>query len=368
MSITVRFRHEFPGFSLNAAFEAGSNGVTALFGPSGSGKTSCINVIAGLLSPAEGFVSVDDEVLLDTSRGYNLAASRRRVGYVFQDARLFPHLSVNGNLDYAARRARPRPESRERAAIIDMLGLGHLLDRHPRLLSGGEKQRVALGRALLTSPRVLLLDEPLAALDQGRKAEILPYLETLRDERRIPIIYVSHAIDEVARLADDIVLLNDGGVAAAGPVEDVLSRLDLFPLTGRFEAGAALRATVATQDRQTQMTEARFSGGSIWIPGLAANIGQSLRLRIRARDVMLARTEPDAISANNILAATITEFREEPGPYLDVRLACGDSFLLARITRMSRERLEPGDQVFAVIKSVSIERASVEKHRNTSLI
>ena len=359
MTIDVSFRHDFGAFALDVGFSTAATGITVLFGPSGSGKSTCINVIAGLCRPQSGRVAVAGDVLFDSEQGIDIPARRRRTGYVFQDARLFPHLTVGGNLEFGARRSAEPPSLRHRARIVDMLGLGGLLDRRPHSLSGGERQRVALGRALLSGPRMLLLDEPLAALDQGRKSEILPYLERLRDEERLPVIYVSHAIDEVARLADTIVLVNDGRIEASGPVDEILTRLDLFPLTGRFEAGAVIRGRLDGYDPATMMSSVAFSGGRFWIPGDAGEPGQPVRLRIRARDVMLATERPHMISANNVLPATIVALREEAGPFLDVQLACGEARLLARITRMSRERLgiEPGAEVHAIVKSVSVESA-----------
>lgn len=360
MTIDVRFSQDFGSFGLDIDFSAEARGITALFGPSGSGKSTCINVIAGLRRPQTGLIRVKGEVLLDTAGNIDVPARKRRAGYVFQDARLFPHLTVARNLDFGMKRSAEAPSPEERSRIIEMLGIGHLLDRRPHALSGGERQRVALGRALLQGPRMLLLDEPLAALDQGRKSDILPYLEQIRDEERLPVIYVSHSIDEVARLADNIVILNEGRIVANGPVDDILARLDLFPLTGRFEAGAVIRGSIIRFDAGTRMTEIGFNGGRFWIPGDAGMPGAEVRLRIRARDVMLAREAPAMISANNVIEATITGMREEAGPFLDVQLACGESLLLARITHMSRQRLalEPGQQVQAIVKSVSVESAS----------
>jgi molybdate transport system ATP-binding protein len=359
MSIDVAFRQAFGAFDLDIAFSAASTGITVLFGPSGSGKSTCINVIAGLQRPEAGHIAVAGEVLFDSAGGIDVPARKRRAGYVFQDARLFPHLSVAGNLEFGTKRSVEPPSPQQRDRIIGMLGLGHLLERRPHSLSGGERQRVAIGRALLSGPRMLLLDEPLAALDQGRKSEILPFLERLRDEERLPVIYVSHAIDEVARLADTIVLVNEGRVEASGPVDDILTRLDLFPLTGRFEAGAVIRGRIETYDPASMMSSVAFAGGRFWIPGDAGEPGQPVRLRVRARDVMLATEAPQMISANNVLGVTIIAMREEKGPFLDVQLACGEARLLARITRMSRDRLgiEPGARVQAIVKSVSVESA-----------
>ena len=359
MTLDIRLRHRFADFSLDIAFAAEENGVTALFGPSGAGKTSTINAIAGLFAPDHGRIVIGGETLLDTEKGIDLPARARRVGYVFQEARLFPHLSMAANLDFGAKRSpEPLPPA-ERQRILDMLGIAHLAARRPRNLSGGERQRVSLGRALIANPRILLLDEPMAALDAARKAEIMPWLEKLRDEARIPILLVSHAIEEVTQLADNVVFLEEGKVLAAGPTEDVLSRSDLSPNGAFLEAGAVITGRVLSQDDAHFMTEIGFEGGRIWVPRLVAERGGRVRLRVRASDVMLALEEPRGVSANNVVAATISAIREtEDTPYLDIDLDCGGTRLLSRITRMSGERLGLGTgmTVFAVIKSVSVER------------
>lgn len=359
MTVTIRIDHPLDGFTLDIGFRMAGTGVTALFGPSGAGKTTCMMAIAGLIRPRRGILRLGETVLMDVENGIFVPPHKRRIGCVFQDARLFPHLSVEGNLRYGAKRAPERPGDGEMAMIIDMLGLGSLLKRRPVSLSGGERQRVALGRTLLAKPRLMLLDEPLAALDQGRKSEILPYLERLRDEMRIPMLYVSHSIDEVARLADDMVLLNKGRIAAHDRMERIMARLDLFPLTGRFEAGAVLMTEVTRQDPDMAMTELAFDGGVLRVPGVTLEPGRKARVRVRARDVMLALERPSLISANNILKGEISDIREEEGAYLDVQVKIGGSYLLARITRLSRSRLgglPVGTKVYAIIKSVSVER------------
>ena len=359
MTLDIRIRHRFPGFALDLAFAAAETGVTALFGPSGAGKTSTINAIAGLFTPDEGRIAIGGETLLDTASGIDLPARARRVGYVFQEARLFPHLSVAANLDFGAKRTPAPLPPNERQRIVDMLGIEHLANRRPRNLSGGERQRVSLGRALIANPRILLLDEPMAALDASRKAEIMPWLEKLRDEARIPILLVSHAIEEVTQLADNVVFMDKGTVLAAGPAEDVLSRSDLSPRGAFLEAGAVISGKVVSQDDAHRMTEIGFDGGRIWVPRLKAEPGGRVRLRVRASDVMLALEEPHGVSANNIVAATVAAIRETAdGLYLDVELTCGSARLVSRITRKSCERLElrTGMPLFAVIKSVSVER------------
>ncbi|GMG84267.1 molybdenum ABC transporter ATP-binding protein [Paralimibaculum aggregatum] len=347
-------------FALDIRFEAPAEGVTALFGPSGSGKTSCANAVAGLLRPDAGRIALGEEVLFDAARRRHLPPRRRGIGYVFQEARLFPHLTVAANLDYGARRSPRAPGAAERGRIVEMLGIGGLLARRPAGLSGGERSRVALGRALMSGPRLMLLDEPLAALDAGRKAEILPYLERLRDETGVPILHISHSLDEVTRLADRMVVLNAGRVAATGSVEEIMARLDLFPLTGRFEAGAVIAGRVEAADAGMQLSAVGFAGGRLLVPRIAAAPGTPVRLRVRARDVLLAVQRPQGLSARNILAVRIAEIRAEDGPYADIRLDCAGTPILARITQaaVAELGLAPGRMVWAVIKTVSIARAS----------
>lgn len=360
MPLKVAVSHRFPGIELDIRFETERRGVTALFGPSGSGKTTSANAIAGLLRPYAGRITLGEQILFDSDLRRHLPPQRRRIGYVFQDARLFPHLTVAANLDYGARRCPAPPDGAERKRIVEMLGIGPLLSRRPAALSGGERSRVALGRALMTAPRLMLLDEPLSALDAARKSEILPYLERLRDETATPILFISHSLDEVTRLADRMVVLNRGQVAASGPVEEIMSRLDLFPLTGRFEAGAVVPGEVAEHLPSVRLTAIAFAGGRLVVPEISASVGTALRLRLRARDVMIATEPPRGLSARNLLPAVVTEIRPEDGPYMDLRLDCGGAAILARITRAACEdlALAPGRQVWAVIKTVNIARAS----------
>jgi molybdate transport system ATP-binding protein len=363
MTLKVEVRQQLARFSLDVDFETAADGITALFGPSGSGKSSTVNAIAGLSRDALGKVSLKGRRLLDSEAGVYLPPEKRRIGYVFQDARLFPHLSVRGNLLYGWKRSRPRAAQEEIAALETLLGLEHLQDRSPRSLSGGEKQRVALGRALLAKPDLLLLDEPLAGLDQNRKGEILPYLERLRDEGGIPMVYVSHSIEEVTRLADQMVVLSEGRVAAVGSVFDITARLDLFPLTGRFEAGAVIDCSVEEQDAAYVMTRLAFRGGDLWVPRIDLPKGAGVRVRLRARDIILSLEEPGKTSANNVLKCFIADLREDPGAFVDVQLDCGGTRLLARITGRSLERLklERGQQVYALAKSVTLDRRAMNR-------
>jgi molybdate transport system ATP-binding protein len=348
-------------FQIDAEFSCASDGIVALFGRSGAGKTSLINMLAGLSRPDSGRIEIAGVPLFDSRRGLDLPPERRRMGYVFQEGRLFPHMSVRANLSYGLRRA-PLDERRiQLDQIVELLGLEALLERRPHDLSGGEKQRVALGRALLANPRLLLLDEPLAALDQARKDEILPFIERLRDELTIPIVYVSHAMPEIVRLADVMVLMSEGRVKAVGPLDELTSRLDLRPLTGRFEAGAVLAARVEGQDTDFALTKLSFAGGHLMVPQLDLPRGAELRLRIRARDVSLALTRPERTSILNALPCTVSDIGAEEGPQVDLRLDAGGAALWARITRRSLHDLglAPGSQVYALIKAVAIDRYSL---------
>jgi molybdate transport system ATP-binding protein len=358
--LEVDVTHRLGRFALDAHFA--SDGVlTALFGRSGAGKTSVVNAIAGLIRPRQGRVVVNGTVLVDTERGVFVPRHKRRIGYVFQEGRLFPHLTVRQNLLFgrwfSARGDRPA----RLEAIVDLLGIGDLLDRRPAALSGGEKQRVAIGRALLANPRLLLMDEPLASLDSHRKDEILPYIEHLRDETKVPIVYVSHAVAEVARLADTLVLMSEGQVQAVGPVAAVMSRTDLYPLTGRFEAGAVIETRVAAHDRDYGLTLLKGRAGDIRVPRLDLEIGASVRIRIRARDVMIATERPASISALNVLSGTVTEIAAGAAPVTEVQINAQGDILLARVTRRSVADLQlaPGRQVFAVVKTVAIDRHSL---------
>ncbi|HUC69855.1 MAG TPA: molybdenum ABC transporter ATP-binding protein [Stellaceae bacterium] len=359
--LAVDIQHRLGAFALEIRFESGP-GLTALFGRSGAGKTSVVNAVAGLIRPLRGYIAVDGAVLLDTERGVFVPAHRRRIGYIFQEGRLFPHLSVRQNLLFGrwfAPRSRTPPARFD--DIVELLGVGPLLARRPGRLSGGEKQRVAIGRALLASPRVLLMDEPLASLDAARKDEILPYLERLRDHADVPIVYVSHAAAEVARLATTIVLIADGRVQAVGPVAEIMGRAGQYPLAGGFEAGAVLAVTVAAHDPRWGLTELAGGFGRLTVPRLDLPLGSPLRVRIRARDVILAVERPSGISALNVLAGTVEALAPIGEEAVEVQLRLGAERLLARITQRSRHTLGlvPGRPVFALIKTVAIDRRSL---------
>jgi len=358
--LDVALRHRFgPGFTLDAAFTAAPRGVTALFGASGCGKSTILNAVAGLLHPDAGHVSLDGEALLDTARGIALPAERRRCGVVFQEARLFPHLSVLGNLRYGLSRAPREAKGPALEEVVALLGIGELLERRSARLSGGERQRVALGRALLRRPRLLLMDEPLAALDAPRRAEILPFLARLRAEANLPILYVTHALDEVDALADQLVLIEAGRVLASGGVEELTARTDL-PLAARRDAGVLIAVRVAAHDAARGLTRLEFAGGHLLMPLHPAPPGTALRLRLRARDVAIALTRPAEISVQNILPAVISAILPTTSPHeVFLHLALGETRLLARVTRDAAERLQlaPGLEVFALVKSVAFDHA-----------
>ena len=345
--ISVDIKKKLGAFQLDVQFDAPS-GVTAIFGRSGSGKTSVVNAVAGLSKPDDGRIMVNDVALFDRAAKVDLPTQKRRIGYVFQDARLFPHMTVMRNLSYGG--------THDAERVIEVLGLGDLLDRMPGGLSGGERQRVALGRALMCDPQVLLMDEPLAALDAPRKAEILPYIERLRDDVKIPMLYVSHDVSEVARLATTLVVIEAGQVATYGPVGTVLSRPEAVPLLGVRAAGAVIETKVAGRLLDDGLTELAFSGGRIVLPGILGVLGQTVRIRIPAQDVILANEAPKGLSALNVLPVTITRVEQGRGPGVAVALQAGKDHLLARVTRRSALRMElaEGQNIYAIIKATAV--------------
>jgi molybdate transport system ATP-binding protein len=356
--LEVEVAGQVGSFGIEVGFES-DGGITALFGHSGAGKTTVVNMIGGILRPARGRVVVGGHVLFDAARGIDLPPHRRRLGHVFQEGRLFPHLSVRRNLLYGSWFARRAHDARRFDEVVALLGIGRLLERRPRSLSGGERQRIAIGRALLCDPAALLMDEPLASLDTARKAEILPYLERLRDEARLPIVYVSHSIDEVARLARTMVLMSAGRVAAAGPLAEVMTRLDLRPLTGRFEAGVVVEGHVLEHDEAYQLTGVALGEQQLAVPRLAAAPGTPVRLRIRARDVALALRPPQGTSIQNVLRGRVVELGWQDGPFVEVNVAIADGTrLTARLTRRSADHLElaAGREVYALIKTIALDR------------
>ncbi|QRM49055.1 molybdenum ABC transporter ATP-binding protein [Rhizobium sp. BG6] len=353
MTLIVEAKHRLGGFELDASF-ASERGITALFGRSGSGKTSMIRIIAGLTRPEKGRVELDGDVLTDTSKRIFVPKHRRRFGYVFQEARLFPHLSVRQNLFYGRWFSPSGERSVQLERISELLGIDHLLATSPGNLSGGEKQRVAIGRALLSSPRLLLMDEPLAALDEARKTEIMPYLERLRDEMDIPIVYVSHSVAEVARLANQVVVMQDGAVTAVGSAEKVLMQPSAS--LDRHELGALLHGTVESVDDQHRVATIALKGSKLHVPGLLQS-GKSIRVRIPARDVMIATVRPEGLSALNVLQGVVRTINPADDATVDITIDCLGDEVLSRITSFSAERLglRAGTPVFAIIKTVAIE-------------
>jgi molybdate transport system ATP-binding protein len=351
--IQAHFRVQWPGFLLDVDLSLPSDGVTALFGHSGSGKTTLLRCIAGLERVPMGRLIFNGDVWQD-DRNW-LPAHHRPIGYVFQEASLFPHLSVMGNLRYGMKRvADSKPAHLEQA--ITLLGIGHLLDRKPDWLSGGERQRVAIARALAVSPRLLLMDEPLASLDLKRKQEILPYLERLRDDLEIPIIYISHSPEEVVRLADYIVAIEDGRVLADGPLAETLTRIDL-PIRIGEEVGVILNATVSAIDREWHLAQVRFPGGSLWLRDFGLPIGRRVRVRVLARDVSLARKPSQQCSIQNVLPGSVDAVGDDEHPALAlVRVRIGDSWLVARLTKRAAAELDlaPDREVWAQVKSVAL--------------
>ena len=353
--IHARFKLGYPNFALDVDIDLPGHGITALFGPSGSGKTTLLRCIAGLEKAQGGLLRVNDEVWQEGARF--LPAHQRRVGYVFQEANLFSHLSVRGNLEYGYKRIASGARKVGMEQVIPLLGLGRLIERRdPSSLSGGERQRVAIGRALLTSPNLLLMDEPLSGLDAASKQEILPYLERLHGELEIPVFYVSHALDEVARLADRLVLLEQGCVIAHGTLNEMLSRLDL-PTAHYDDAGVVIEARVAAQDEAYHLTRLEFAGGSLWVGRVEHAAGTLVRARVLARDVSVATAAPQGSSITNILATRIVEIRDEGQDRVNLRMAVGGGqMLLSRITRRSRDQLglTVGMELFAQVKSVAL--------------
>ncbi len=362
--LEVRAEQRLGAFRLDLDLRAPSRGVTALFGASGAGKTSLVNMLAGLAKPGRGRIALDGTVLFDSEGGINVPPNRRRLGYVFQEGRLFPHLSVRGNLLYGYRRAPAGERALQPDEIVALLGIGHLLSRRPGRLSGGEKQRVAIGRALLAQPRLLLMDEPLASLDAARKDEILPFIERLRDQVRLPIVYVTHDLREIIRLADTVALMDDGRVTAFGTVDEILARADLRSLTGGHDAGTLLRTRVESHDERFGLTHLAFDGGRLRTPRLDAAVGSEVRINVRARDVSIALTPPRDISILNIVPARVAEIVAGDGGHADVKLALGEerrSAIWARLTARSVHDLQlaAGRDVFALIKAVAIDRQSM---------
>lgn len=357
--LEIRVRVAHPGFELDLAGEIPLEGVTAILGASGSGKSTLLRAIAGFETSLAGRVVFGEELWFDSEAGVCLPAYQRPIGMLFQDARLFAHLDVSGNLDFAERRRSEAPRKLNRGDVVEALELGPLLRRQVDSLSGGETQRVAMARTLLSNPRLLLLDEPLSGLDWNRKAEILPYLEEVTRRFRIPTLFVSHDIDDVARLADSVWVIAEGRLQTTGPIAAIVERLDLQPLTGRFETGAVVEGRVASHDPRLHLTFVDLHGDTLTMP-LVERLepGDPVRLRIRARDVALAIERPVGLSIRNILPGTIVDLvREEGTGSVDALIELRQDRIRARLTWAAVEDLglEVGTSVFALVKSVSFE-------------
>jgi molybdate transport system ATP-binding protein len=353
--IKAVFNRVLGDFSLDVSVSMPGRGVTAIFGPSGSGKTTLLRNIAGLERAPGGYLAVNGDVWQDESAAVFRPVHRRSLGYVFQAANLFAHLSVQGNLDYGMHRIPLSERKVSLAQAIELLGIDKLLHRQPGTLSGGERQRVAIARALATSPQLLLMDEPLAALDVQRKAEVLPYLERLHTELDIPVLYVSHAPDEVARLADHLVLLDRGRVLASGPTRELMTRLDL-PLAHGDAAASIIDAVVRRTEPEYHLSHAEFAGGQVSVLNPNLQVGQRVRIRVQARDVSLTLARQQRTSVLNIFAATVVSIAADSPGQAMVALDVGGCTLLARITQKSLEalNLQPGSPVFAQVKGVAV--------------
>ncbi|WP_134496453.1 molybdenum ABC transporter ATP-binding protein [Microvirga pakistanensis] len=360
MILDVDLRHQQGAFTLEARFQSQGR-LTALFGPSGSGKTTLVNAIGGLIRPAGGRICVRGRVLVDTQQRVFVPKHRRRIGYVFQEARLFPHLNVEQNLQFGRWFTPRRERAADFRAVTELLGLGHLLKRWPSTLSGGEKQRVAIGRALLSDPHLLLMDEPLASLDEERKGEIYPYIERLRDEGNVPMVLVSHSVPEIARLATSIVVLNNGRIVASGPASDILRHTRFFPQAGPVEAGALVETHVLRHEEAFGLTVLQAAAGPLTVSRLDLPVGSPVRVRLRARDVILSLTPLEGVSALNVLPGIVAALEEAGGSSVDVTLACGEDEIVASVTRKSVERLglKVGQPVHAIIKSIAFDREAL---------
>ena len=354
--LNVAVKKRRGSFSLDAAFELPTPGVVALFGRSGSGKSTLVNILAGLLDADTGRVTLDDLVWLDTERGLNLAPERRRIGYVFQDARLFPHMSVAGNLRYGEKRAPAARRYVSFDAVAALLDLGELMHRRTHQLSGGEKQRVAIGRALLSQPALLLLDEPLASLDAARREEVLPYLETLRDQLSIPMVYVSHQFDEVLRLATSVVLMQAGKTIAQGGVGDMSLHKELRAIIGADSVGAIVDGTVIATESANGLTRVNVGRGELKVPALNAAAGAKLRLQLLARDIIVATEAPRNLSVRNVLAGVVVSVTGDDADSALIAIDIGATVIMARVTTAAVNDLAlvPGLPVWALVKAVSL--------------
>ena len=354
--IKIHTRKRRGDFTLHVAIDVPTPGVVALFGRSGCGKTTLASIVAGLLEPDAAVIEIDGVVLQDTRTGGHVRAEHRRIGYVFQDSRLFPHLGVLGNLRYGEKRARGGDRHIKFDQVVALLGLQPLLQRRTQQLSGGERQRVALARALLSQPRVLLLDEPLASLDAARREEVLPYLEKLRDELAIPIIYVSHQFDEVLRLATHVVLMDKGHVIAQGSLDTISLHPELRAIVGTDAVGAVLTGSIVAADRDTGLAAVRVGNGMLNVSLGQLQPGAEVRVQLLARDIILATHPPTGLSVRNQLAGTIAMIVADDADTDMVHVDIGGALVLARVTRAALQALalRVGLPIWVLVKSVSI--------------
>ena len=356
-TLTAQFAIQFPKFQFQVNLDLPLKGMTAVFGPSGCGKTTFLRCLAGLERSPGGMLRLGDDVWQDEARGIFLPISQRSIGYVFQEPRLFPHLTVRSNLEYGLRRTVKENQTLTLEKIVDILDLQHLLQRRPHKLSGGEQQRVAIGRALLTSPSLLLMDEPLSSLDVKRKREILPFIQRLDADLHIPIVYVTHSLQEVLQMATTLLLLKEGKVVGVGPLKEIMAQLDSRSFLDESQIGAVIDTTIEAHDEHFGLTKLRFADGNIYVPGQKQSIGQHLRVQILSKDVSIV-TSPPAFQSSvlNILRATVIDIgpMTPEHPFVDIKLDIGLP-LLATITRKSLAslRLHPGQQVYAQIKAVA---------------
>ena len=352
--LEAKFKMNYPGFNLDVELNLPAKGVTVVFGPSGSGKTTLLRCLSGLERAPSGTLKLDDQVWQD--EGIFIPIHQRKVGLVFQESRLFPHLSIQQNLLYGYQRTQSVERNLHLDEVVEVLGLAALLKRTPDKLSGGEKQRVAIGRALLTSPKLLLMDEPLASLDMQRKAEIIPFIKRIEDEFKTPIIYVTHSVDEVLQLVDTMVILQAGKVANFGPVQEVFSDVQLREVLGEEQLGAVLETSVAGHDEEFELTRLDFMGQTLNVPKQNIDVGQNLRVHIHSKDVSLSTAPPAGVtSVLNILQAKVAKIGTLGGYSVDIELDAGRP-ILATITRKSLANLnlKPGQPVYAHIKAIKM--------------
>jgi molybdate transport system ATP-binding protein len=343
-------------FHLGVDLQLPSSGITVLFGPSGSGKTSVLRCVAGLERPQKSLVRVGADVWQDDAQGVFVPTWQRDLGYVFQEASLFEHLDVQHNLQFGLKRTHKKGAREALASSIDLLGIGHLLKRQPTHLSGGERQRVAIARALATQPKLLLLDEPLASLDMARRHDILPWLEKMRDELQLPMLYVTHSVDEVVRLANHLVVLEQGQVKAHGAAQEVLTRIESPVVVGE-DVGVLLHGTVAALEGQWHLAKVAFDGGCMWVRDGGMTVGKAVRLRVLARDVSITLKPPSDTSIQNHFPVIVESITDDVHPSQALlRLQCAVSVLLARVTQraVNELQLQPGAKVWAQVKSVAV--------------